>query len=244
MTRDLSQVVVTVEHASPRVPRGVDLGLPKRVLDSHFSWDPGAAIVGRMLAKEFDAPLHLSRYSRLLVDLNRSSFHPRVIARDLRPGNRVIPGNQLTRAQRRARVERFWRPWREAVDADLDRAVDVAGCAFHISVHSFVERLNGTERHHDFGLLYRPSSRVERALADRLHERLVVGGYSVRRNQPYSGLDDGHCMRLRAERPQRRYVGMEIEMNQRDVRDAAGARRFGRALIDAFAPEFAARVSH
>ena len=203
------------------------------MLESHFGWDPGAAIVGRMLAKEFDAPLHLGRWSRLVVDLNRSSFHPRLIARTLEPGAKVVPGNRLDRVGRRERRERYWRPWRDAVFADLEAAIESHGRVLHISVHSFTHRLGREVRDREFGLLYKPSRPVERAFADRLHARLDDLGHRVWRNRPYSGLDDGHCMRLRAELPVTRYVGMEIEMNQRDVGDAAGARRLGRAVVAA-----------
>lgn len=236
--RSPAQIVVTVEHASPRVPAALEqLGLPDSVMASHYAWDPGAATVGRAIARAFDAPLHLSRWSRLVVDLNRTSNHPRVIARTLEPMGRRIRANELDRHERRARLEQYWFPWRDAVGVDLDRAIEVAGAAFHISVHSFVERLRGELRDNHFGLLYDPSHRIERALADRLHARLAERGYRVRRNFPYSGLDDGHCMRQRKNR--RRYVGMEIEMNQRWVRDPRRARAFGRDLVAAFAPEFA-----
>ena len=86
------QVVVSVEHASPRVPAGLDgLGLSARFLASHHGWDPGAAEVGRDLARGIGAPLHLGRWSRLVADLNRSARHPRVIAQT--SGYRRIPGN-------------------------------------------------------------------------------------------------------------------------------------------------------
>ena len=74
-------------------------------------------------------------------------------------------------------------------------------------------------------------------MADRLHDRLQGTGYGVRRNYPYSGLDDGCCMRTRAERGGSTYVGMEVEMNQRWVRSHAGARRLAAVLIEAFAAE-------
>ncbi|MCA8943111.1 MAG: N-formylglutamate amidohydrolase [Planctomycetes bacterium] len=235
--RPRGQIVVTVEHATSRVPEALaGLGLPRTVLESHVGWDPGTASVGRILARAFDAPLHLGKYSRLVADLNRSHDHPRVVARDLRPSGRRVPGNDLDRAERIRRLERYWHPWRRAVDEDLDAATTEFGAAFHISVHSFVERLGGQNRNNDIGLLYDPKHRAERVLADRLDERLSAMGYRVRRNFPYRGIDDGHCMRQRKHR--RHYVGMEIEMNQRQVRHAQHARRFGHDLVEAFAPEF------
>ena len=235
--RSVGEIVVTVEHASARIPASLDrLALPQSILDSHYAWDPGAATVGRQLARHFCSPLHLGRWSRLVADLNRTAVHPRVVPRKLMPSGRRIAPNELTRAERRERLDRFWHPWRTAVDEDLDEAERAHGHAFHISVHSFVGQLAGEVRKNHFGLLYDPGHRAERALADRLHARLAERGYLVRRNYPYSGLDDGHCMRKRRER--RRYIGMEIEMNQRWVADPAEARAFGRDLVAAFDGEF------
>ena len=114
------------------------------------------------------------------------------------------------------------------------------GLAFHLSVHSFTDRFQGQVRGNDFGLLYESWWPLERPLADRLDKRLKEHGYSVRRNFPYSGRDDGFCMRMRRERKERTYIGMEIELNQRLCRSPEGAKAMARALADALAPEFGA----
>ena len=235
--RSVPGVVVSVEHASCRVPRRLDhLGLPPAWLRTHRAWDPGAGLVGRLLARALGAPLHLGRWSRLVADLNRSVFHPDVVPRHA--GTRRVPANHgLTRQERGERLARYWQPYRDAVEADLDRAVQAHGRVLHISIHSFVERLAGSERRHQLGLLYNPARRLERAMADRLDRRLCAAGYRVRRNSPYSGLEDGFCMRMRAERGGSYYLGMEIEMNQRWVRQDVGARRFAADLIAAFGAE-------
>jgi len=192
--------------------------------------------VGRLLARALGAPLHLSRWSRLVADVNRSAFHPRVVPRTT--GGRRVPANHdLDPAERRERIARYWQPYRDAVEEDLDRAVAAHGRVLHISIHSFVERLSGRERRFETGLLYNPARRLERSMADRLARRLSAAGYRLRRNQPYSGLDDGFCMRMRAERRVSSYLGMEIEMNQRAVRREAGCRQFAGDLIAAFRAE-------
>ncbi len=233
--------MVTVEHASRRVPAELDgLGLESSWLEGHHAWDPGAATAGRILAGAYGAPLHLGRWSRLVADLNRSAFHPHVVARRLRPEGLPIPANvDLDTRGRRERLERYWWPWREAVEADLDQVVTRDRSVVHLSIHSFTPRIrpDAPERTNDFALMYWPSRPRERALADRLYQRLVVAGYRVRRNWPYSGLEDGFCMRLRRERSGRAYVGMEIEMNQRTCASTRGAREMAAALLAALAPE-------
>ncbi len=229
--------VVSVEHASNRVPKRLrNLGLPAAWLETHHGWDPGAAVVGRLLARALGVPLHLGRWSRLVADVNRSTFHPRVVPRTT--GGRRVPANHdLDPMARRERIARFWQPYRDAVEADLDRAIAAHGRVLHISIHSFVERLAGRERCFEAGLLYDPARRLERSMADRLARRLAAAGYRVRRNQPYSGLDDGFCKRMRTERGVTCYLGMEVEMNQRLVRRDAGCKQFARDLIAAFKGE-------
>ncbi len=228
-----------MEHASPRVPTALGtLGLPRSWFRSHHAWDPGAATVGRILARGLGAELHLGRWSRLVADLNRSAHHPRVVPRA--SGGRPIPANSgLTTAERRARLDRYWRPWRAEVESELDARARRYGTVLQISVHSFVEELDGQIRDNQVGLLYDPGRRRELALADRLRPRIEGSGFSVRRNYPYTGKADGFCSRMRVERPARSYVGLEIEMNQALVRVREGARRLGYALLEALEPEVA-----
>lgn len=231
------QVLVSVEHASSRVPAALGtLGLPASWLRSHHAWDPGAATVGRILSRGLGAGLWLGRWSRLVADLNRSAHHPRVVPR--RAGGRAIPANEgLTAAQRVARLDRFWRPWRERVEAELDGRVRRYGLVLHLSVHSFVPSLNGEVRNNDVGLLYDPGRRRELRLAGRLHPRIEALGFAVRRNFPYTGKADGFCSRMRVERPAGTYVGLELETNQRVVGTAEDARRLGYALLKSLQPE-------
>ncbi|MGA0870420.1 MAG: N-formylglutamate amidohydrolase, partial [Planctomycetota bacterium] len=155
-----------------------------------------------------------------------------VITRGFRIGR--ISRLRLDDAGRAARIARYWHPYRRAVERDLDRAVAARGIVLHVSVHSFVERLGGRERTNDFGLLYDPAHAGERRLADRLDRHLTRQGFRVRRNFPYTGREDGFCMRMRVERDWGQYLGMEIELNQRTARRPDGANRLGEALVAAF----------
>jgi predicted N-formylglutamate amidohydrolase len=209
-------------------------------LQTHHGWDPGAALVGRRLARQFRVPLHLGRWSRLVADLNRSSFHLRVIPKTT--GGRLVPGNQdLGREARYQRLEDYWRPYRRAVEADLDRVIAHYGRVLHVSIHSFTPRFRKEIRTNHFGLLYGPSHKLERAMANRWDAWLSAVGFRVRRNYPYSGLDDGFCMRMRSERSGQTYLGMEIEMNQRWVRQASGAQWFAAELGKVLARECGVR---
>jgi predicted N-formylglutamate amidohydrolase len=221
--------VFSCEHARAAVPRRLgSLGLPAAVLHGHRGFDAGALAVARGLARAFGRSLHEGRWSRLVVDLNRAADHPDLIVR--RVDGRAVPANAaLDDADRQARLERYWRPYRAAVERGVAAAVG-AGLCIHLSVHSFVERLHGVERTNDIGLLYDPARPRERAFVAALRRGLLVQGVSVRRNFPYFGDTFGLTKELRERLPAARYLGIEIELNQRQARTAAGQRRFAAAL--------------
>lgn len=225
---------MTVEHATNKVPAALaSLGLPASQLARHIAWDPGALPVGRAIAEAFGADLHCASWSRLVADTNRSEDHPRVIA--ARTGGVRVPGNEgLTAAHKAARLERWWRPFRRDAARSVRRAVAAGGC-LHLSVHSFVERLGGNERRNDIGLLFDPRRPSERAFVVALQRLLQRQGFTVRKNFPYFGHTDGHTQSLREEHAADRYLGIEIELNQRLARTVAGQRRLGRALVLALA---------
>jgi predicted N-formylglutamate amidohydrolase len=223
------QVVVSCEHASARIPGKLgDLGLPAAVLASHRAFDAGALAVAKAVARALDAPLHAGRWSRLVVDLNRSRNHPRVVPR--RVDGRAIRGNALTAAARDQRLDEYWAPWRERAAARI-LAMLAAGPVLHLSVHSFVERLHGIERRNDIGLLHDPDRPLEVAFCAALKALLVDAGLAVRRNFPYFGNTDGFVQHFRLAQPAAPYLGVEIECNQRLARTADGARRLATALV-------------
>ncbi len=226
-------IVFTCEHATHAVPPPLHaLGLPTNVLSTHVGWDPGALAVARQLARGLAAPLHVGRWSRLVADLNRSADHPRVIA--ARVSGRRVPGNtDLDAAGRELRLARYWRPYRHTVERAIAAATPAPGGCLHLSVHSFVERLGGVERTNDLGLLFDPRRPRERAMVVALQTELRRRGFSVRKNFPYFGHTDGFTSALRAQHPRARYLGIEIELNQRLARHAAGQRRLGLALLAA-----------
>jgi predicted N-formylglutamate amidohydrolase len=164
----------------------------------------------------------------LLVDLNRSAHNPRVFSEWTRT---------LSRADRQTLLDRYHTPHRAAVDADVASLRAQGARVVHLAVHSFTPAMNGRVRGADVGLLYDPARAGERALVDAwtraLKERLP--GMAVRRNQPYRGVSDGLTTWLRRRHGPRRYLGIEIEMNQRLME---GGGRFPSALMHALTDGF------
>ena len=71
----------------------------------------------------------------------------------------------------------------------------------------------------DIGLLYDPGRAGEVAFASAWLEALKAADPSLRlrRNYPYLGKSDGVTMSLRRKHPPDRYLGIELEVNQRYV---------------------------
>jgi len=212
-----ASVLVTCEHASNRIPRRYrNLGLTRADLASHIAWDPGAVRIARRLAQRLGCPCHVGRFSRLLVDLNRSVRNPQLIRTSV-AGTR-IPGNaELSRREREERVNRYYVPYRNAVEQDVRAILGSVPLCLHLSIHSFTPRLRGVERQMDVGVLYDPRRSRERAFAAALVHDLTRRGLRVARNRPYRGASDGLNRVLRRRFPEDRYVGIELELNQRWV---------------------------
>ena len=193
------------------------------LLASHRGWDPGALALARDLAKRLDARLVSATVTRLLVDLNRSRHNPRVFSTVTRA---------RARAERLELLERFHAPHWQAVHAAVARGVAERGRVLHLAVHSFTPVLDGVTRKADLALLYDPARRAERALAHAWTRALRAAApvRVVRRNDPYRGAADGLTTALRREHPETRYLGIEVEVNQRHV---GGDGRFPEWVADA-----------
>ena len=220
------KLLVTCEHGGDHIPaRYRPLFVPLRsALSSHRGYDAGALAVARDIAKAFDAELVYSTTSRLLVELNRSPGHPRLWSEVTR---------ELPLDERKRILERYYEPYRTAVESRVSAAIAKGGRLLHVSSHSFTPRLDGVERTADVGLLYDPARARERAIClDWQRElRASAPGLRVRRNYPYRGYDDGLTTHLRRLHPDARYAGVELELNQAYALGEAAEWRAMRRLI-------------
>jgi predicted N-formylglutamate amidohydrolase len=230
-----SPVVVTCEHASNAIPaRYKHLGLDRAALESHLAYDLGARDVARFYAQALGAEIHEGRWSRLIVDLNRSAGHRGLVAERSFgveiPGNRSLDDGEVTR-----RVRAFYEPYRRAVVQALARVVEQRGACVHLSVHSFAPEVAGKARDADVGLLFDPSRANERSFARRWAQALSGSGLRVRLNYPYRGTADGFTKNLRERFPASRYVGIELELNQALLADRPSRMHIARVTERAFA---------
>lgn len=193
-------IVAVCDHASNHVPDDIDLGIRPALLERHIAWDIGAAGVVEQLARTHGMAAHLACVSRLVIDLHREEDSSGLIAEE--SDGHPIPGN--IGADRSARIERFHRPYHDALGAWLDRAEP----KLMVSIHSFTPELESKsqERPWEVGLLYNQDDRAARH-AIRLFEEQ---GCTVGDNQPYSGRQLNSTMNRHAEAHGRPYCNIEI----------------------------------
>lgn len=205
-------LVISCEHGGNRIPRRYQQLFydSQPLLDSHRGFDQGALVMAKALAAGFSAPLVFSTFSRLLVDLNRSTTHPNLHFQSVRT---------LPAAERSRIVQRYYQPYRTEVEALVRQTIARRGLAIHLSSHSFTPELDGKQRNADIGLLYDPARPGETALCEHWQRTLksCAPHLKVRRNYPYAGVGDGQTRSLRSRLSAATYLGIELEINQKHV---------------------------
>jgi predicted N-formylglutamate amidohydrolase len=203
-------LLLSCEHGGNQVPeswRSIFQGHEEQ-LQSHRGYDIGIAGFARWLAGQLHAPLHLAEVTRLLVELNRSPGHPALFSEFSRG---------LGMRARKDLLQGYYYPYRDAVSRHVAELLDKRDRVCHVSLHSFTPELNGEVRNADVGLLYDPQRSLERRFC--LNWQAILartpGRWKVRRNYPYRGCADSLVTQLRRRFPEERYLGIELELNQR-----------------------------
>ena len=227
----MDRLLLTCEHAGNDVPEAYRplFADHQHLLPTHRGWDPGALLLANEMVERFAAPLYFETTTRLLVDLNRSVGNPDLHSEATR---------HLPLADRREILRVYYHPHRQKVDAAVAELVAAGERVVHIASHSFTPELNGHVRTADIGLLYDPARPGEAALASEWLRaiRHIDPSLRLRRNYPYLGTSDGVTMVLRRKHPPERYVGIELELNQRYVEEGGPAwPAVRKTLIDSLA---------
>ena len=231
-----SVLLITCEHGGAKIPRPYQplfRGAAAQ-LATHEGYDIGALKVAKLLARDLGSPLRFSDVSRLLIDLNRSTHHPKVFSERTRA---------LPMAERQAIIAAYYAPYRQDVEQWIAAQVKSGKRVVHLSIHSFTPVLGGETRRAEIGLLYDPARASEKSFVRDLYQQLsqalaasptkVMASWRLRRNYPYQGRADGFVSHLRRRFTVGSYVGVEIEMNQALVGKAAGVRAMSRLFVAA-----------
>ncbi|MGB0844891.1 MAG: DUF1244 domain-containing protein [Alphaproteobacteria bacterium] len=224
-------ILLLVEHAGQEVPADLnDLGLNEADKQRHIWYDIGIAPIARQLAKRWDAPCLMSRYSRLLVDLNREPEMDACIP-TASDGTQVPANQNLSDDQRAARIDQYFWPYHNQADAMVKQMIEKFGTNFQIiSLHSMTHEMRGVHRPWEISVLWEWDDRVARPLLRSLRsdQSLTVG-----ENVPYSARDpEGTSCRWHAARHGIPHV--LIELRQDLIEDQMGQHLWGQILAQHF----------
>jgi predicted N-formylglutamate amidohydrolase len=213
--------LIVCEHASKHIPASFGgLGLDETALASHIAWDPGALAVAEAMSSRLDATLISQRFSRLLYDCNRPPESPAAVPAVSEIYE--IPGNaRLSAADRQARVDRFYVPFRDTLAASIDQRISKGRPPVLVTVHSFTPVYKGVRREVELGILHGTDAR----LADVMLDATKAGtGMTVRRNEPY-GPADGVIHTLDEHGVSRGLLNVMLEIRNDLIADRASRTR-------------------
>ncbi|MFT6214890.1 MAG: putative N-formylglutamate amidohydrolase [Roseivirga sp.] len=204
------RLLITCEHAGHEIPENYKY-IFKNAEDeikSHRGWDPGAAIVASATGTNLGVPVYLHTTTRLLVEANRSLKSPHLFSQY---------GKTLDPSVKAFIIDKYYHPYRKAVVAAINKAIEHHFEVAHFSIHSFTPIWEGKKRTTDIGILYDPDRKPEAKIALQLQAKLqsLAPLLTIDLNEPYKGTDDGFTTYLRKQYPIKDYSGVEIEVNQR-----------------------------
>jgi predicted N-formylglutamate amidohydrolase len=216
-------ILIVGDHASNRVPSGLDLGIEPSLLEDHIAWDIGVAAVSAQMVETANFAAYLGNISRLVVDLNRNADEAAVVP--AHSDGVHIAGNQLDRAAHASRLQAYHHPYHQR----LERVLAEKRPALILSLHSFTPQLQsrrGVVRAWELGVLYNEQEAPSKVAIGYLE----LQGLNVGDQLPYSGKQLNATMNRHAEANNIPYVG--IEMRQDLVSDLAGQQRLAHILSD------------
>ena len=229
-------VLILCDHASNAVPAEYgQLGLPDVEFGRHIAYDIGAAWAAEALAAALGAPALLTTYSRLLIDPNRGADDPTLVMQ-LSDGA-IVPGNaRIDRAGIEDRRRRFWQPYHDAIEAEIEAMAATGVGPVIVSMHSFTPFWKAVPRPWHIGLLWDNDPRLAQPLFRALAAEPDLQPWSERvgDNEPYDGALPGDTIDTHATR--HGIANVLVEIRQDLIAAEAPARAWGGRLARLLRP--------
>lgn len=216
-------VLIVADHAANQVPDDIDLGISRQYIEDHIAYDPGTGPIARLMTEHSGYLAILGTVSRLVVDLNRDPDENAVIPE--RSDGVEIPGNQISSEKRQARLDRYFTPYHDRIQA----LVSDLRPALVLSLHSFSPTLRTNRqlvRPWDIGILYNEYETASRLAIQFLEAEGVL---NVGDQLPYSGKELNATMNRQCEAVGQPYFG--VELRQDLIMEPDGQRRFADILL-------------
>jgi predicted N-formylglutamate amidohydrolase len=215
--RSAAGLILLCDHAVNAIPAAYGtLGLAPKDLERHIAYDIGALAVTRGIAQELGAPAITTKFSRLLIDVNRGLDDPTLIMRI--SDGAIVPGNRhLDEPERAKRVRIYYEPYHLAIDTMIEACTAAGVPPVLLSIHSFTDNWRGVPRPWDAAILW---DRDHRFAVPMLEALRAQGNVLVGENEPYDGKLAGDCMWQHGTR--RGLAHTIVEVRQDLIRSADG----------------------
>jgi predicted N-formylglutamate amidohydrolase len=206
----MQKTIITCEHAGNNLPKKYKEIIPANVLQTHRGLDIGVYNLAKAIAKVNDLPFYYSKISRLLVELNRSPQNPDLFSEFT---------NFFDENEKKMILQKYYEPYRDLIEAEILAKIRKQYSVLHLSIHSFTPVFDGVERQVDIGVLFDPQRNREHKISDIWIEELkqLFPNWSVLKNEPYKGVEDGFTTYLRKKTNDSDYAGIELEVNQKHL---------------------------
>lgn len=206
-----SPFILLADHAGQRIPAQLgDLGLPAGEIDRHIGWDIGSLATAQLLSQYLDATLIHQRYSRLVIDCNRTPGIASSIP-EISEHTRIIRNIGVTIEEAEARGAEVFQPYHDLITQTLNRRRDSGQPSVIISMHSFTPSFKNNDRPWQIGTLFNRNPAFSLQFIELLQQDSSL---NVGINQPYAMTDaTDFTLPFHAERRQLPYVGIEIRQD-------------------------------
>lgn len=190
-----TRILFICDHASNTIPSKYEnLGLSKKLLSEHISYDIGAAGLTQKMANLMNSQAILSDFSRLLIDPNRSVDDPTSIMRFA--DKFIIPGNRsITDQDVMLRINEFYNQYHKKIEEVLISLLNDSIVPILISIHSFTRKFRDKIRPWEISILWDSDDRISEPLIDLLERD---NNYVIGNNQPYKGYLRGDTLHTHA----------------------------------------------
>jgi len=180
-----SQILITCEHASNRLPEPYHWGTSEDLKNQHWAIDLGAEQLTRNLIKKFGSVALIANVSRLLIDYNRPLVGPNseTLFRLKCDDNEVSFNKDLDEEEKERRIKSYHEPYQKQYQMLLDKPE----FKYVISVHSYTNCYEGNKRDVEIGILHRHECPQSIALAQNIKDEFKKLGYDCRLNEPWTG---------------------------------------------------------
>ena len=220
-----NKLLITVEHAGNFIPENLlNLGLSNEDLSRHISYDIGIKGVALGVSNKTNYKCILSRYSRLVVDLNRPHSSKECI-REESDGTIILGNKDLSNIERKERLSNYHIPFHDYVKNTIDEMKPKV----LLSLHSFTPKLNEEDKNRPWecGVLYGESSALGKKCIEFLNKNksLKVGD-----NQPYK-IEKGGDYTIPFHGDKRKIHAILIEIRQDLITTVKGQKKWAELMI-------------